>query len=77
MVEFFAYSYTSKKSGTIYYLHKTKGRGGTILYYFSKEDRGAISKPVGWEVFENPNNGHPFLRKKLAGGESLSGGLSE
>lgn len=80
MADFFAFSYISTRSGTKYYLHKTKGRGDKVLYFFSKEERDAIPKPSGYEVVENPKNGHPFLRKKgggSSGDASLGGGLTE
>ncbi len=50
-------------NGTEYFLHQAKGRGGIVLYYFSKEVSGGIPKPAGYEIVENLRTGHPFLRK--------------
>ncbi|MBI5355087.1 MAG: hypothetical protein HZB68_01385 [Candidatus Aenigmarchaeota archaeon] len=59
----FGFKHKSSMTGTEYFLHLAKGRGGIKLYYFSKEEAGAIGKPAGYEVVENPRTGHPFLRK--------------
>ena len=46
-----------------YFLHATK-RGKSTLYYFSKDQRGAInSLPGGHKVVENPMTGFPFVKK--------------
>lgn len=55
--------YISKK-GEKWWLHKTEGRGGTVIYFFSKDPIDAIDIPKGWEVVENPKTGLPILRKK-------------
>lgn len=56
------------KSGKIYYLH-VKDTGKTRLYYFSKDQNGALNDlPRGYEVSDNPKSELPFLRKKMAMG---------
>jgi hypothetical protein len=64
--------YKSKKKNKNFWLHM-RIKGKTKLYYFSKDPKDAIgSLPKGFEVFEDPNSGLPFLRKKKS---SLLGGL--
>jgi len=47
-----------------YWLHKTKGRGGATLYYFSKKKAGSIPLPAGRKVVGvNKRTGLPFLGK--------------
>lgn len=64
-----AFSYTSKKSGTTYYLHSkttsTKG-GERTLNFFSKElkDGALDAVPEGYEVVESEQTGLPLLKKK-------------
>jgi len=56
------------KNGKKFWLHVRK-KGKAILYYFSKDPRGAInSMPKGFTVVENPMTGFPFLKKKVGGG---------
>jgi len=55
------YSYAAK-DGQQYFLHEKGGRGGTKLYYFSKNPEGAISLPEGYEAMES-THGLPLLRK--------------
>jgi hypothetical protein len=63
-----AYAYKNKK-GQTYYLHtktvklKSTGKMQTI-YYFSRQEKGAIDLPPGYKVVENPRTGLPFLKKK-------------
>ena len=59
----FGFSYENKKKQR-YWLHQKKGRGGTILYYFSKDPNDAIDKPSDFEVVESKTTGLPVLRKK-------------
>lgn len=40
------------------------------MYYFSKEENGAIPKPAAYEVVENERTGHPFLRKIRGAGSA-------
>jgi hypothetical protein len=61
-----AFQYKNSK-GTTYYLHSrtTEMKSGNkrTLYYFSKEQEGAIDKvPDGYQVSETPN-GLPVLKK--------------
>lgn len=64
-----AYSVTSKKSGTTYYLHSKNVtlRGGRdqVIYFFAKDVRpGALdSIPSGYETMENSRTGLPMLKK--------------
>lgn len=54
------------KKGTKYWLHM-KDRGKTRIYYFSKDQVGAMmSIPPGYESFESERTGMPMLRKKTA-----------
>ncbi|MFH1257633.1 MAG: hypothetical protein V1658_01730, partial [Candidatus Micrarchaeota archaeon] len=48
-----SYSYVNKKSQR-YFLHSKKGRGGTVLFYFSKDPKEAITLPADREVVESP-----------------------
>jgi hypothetical protein len=62
-----AYSVTSNKNGTEYYLHsKPAANGTTKLYFFAKQVKdGALdSLPEGYEVSENSATGLPILKKK-------------
>ena len=64
-----AFSVTSKKSNTVYYLHgKTRETktGHTTLYYFGKEVKeGALDAlPEGYTVSESPATGLPLLKRK-------------
>ncbi|MCD6434730.1 MAG: hypothetical protein J7L14_03890 [Candidatus Diapherotrites archaeon] len=58
-----AFSYKNKK-GITYYLHVKEGRGGTPLYYFSREQNNAIDLPSGYVVKENKQTGMPYLKRK-------------
>lgn len=64
-----AYSVTSKKSGTVYYLHaqttQTKG-GQRTLYFFSKvlKDGALEQLPEGYVVTESEATGLPLLKRK-------------
>lgn len=55
------FSYTNKK-GIRFYLHKKKGRQGITIYYFSKNEEGAIQLPENYEVVEG-SRGLPVLKK--------------
>lgn len=55
------YTYTNFK-GTIYYLHKTKGKNGVILYFFSKNAKDAIELPKDKTVMENKATGLPIVK---------------
>jgi hypothetical protein len=64
-----AYSVTSKKNNTTYYLHcttlETKG-GKRTLYFFAKEQKkeGALDDlPAGYIVTESEATGLPLLKK--------------
>ena len=52
------------KKGEKFWLHCKEGRGGTKLFYFSKDPRNAIKLPPGYVVVENKKTGLPVLRKK-------------
>jgi len=58
----FGYCYKNKK-GEKFWLHRKIGRGGNVIYYFSKEPAGAIALPPGYVVVENPRTGLPVLKK--------------
>jgi len=58
---FFGYSYKNKK-GEKFYLHVKRGRGGNLIYYFSKNPFGAIPKPPNFKVIET-KSGLPMLKK--------------
>lgn len=53
-----AYSHTNSR-GVKFWLH-SKGR----LFFFSKNEEGAIDLPNHLEVFENERTGLPMVRKK-------------
>lgn len=55
------YSYKNAR-GITYYLHKTKGSNGVILYFFSKNAKDAIELPAGKTVFENRATGLPIVK---------------
>ena len=66
-----AFSTTSRKSGTTYYLHgrtTPTAKGSRTLYFFSKEVKeGALDTlPEGYEVSESATTGLPLLKKKAA-----------
>jgi hypothetical protein len=66
------YIYKTKK-GQKFFLH-SKERGKSRLYYFSKEQEGAMSGlPGGFEVVENPKSSLPFLKRKTSGFLGLFG----
>ncbi len=58
------FTYTNKR-GVKFWLHSKIGRGGTILYYFSKDSRDAISKPSGYVVVESPTTSLPVLKRAV------------
>lgn len=59
-----AYSNVNSK-GQTYWLHSSAGRGGAMLFFFSKKPEGSIDLPEGnWEVRENTRTGLPFLARK-------------
>lgn len=65
-----AYEYTNAK-GVKYYLHSkvVTLRGGKqqTIYYFAKDERPADAVdalPADREVYENPRNAFPTLKKK-------------
>lgn len=57
------YKHTNSK-GVDYYLHTSKGRGGTNLYFFSKKAEDNIDLPKGLEIFENPRTTLPMVKAK-------------
>jgi hypothetical protein len=59
---FSGYKYVNSK-GEKFWLHKTEGRGGVTLYFFSREEFGSVDKPEGWKVVENKRTGLPVLKK--------------
>ena len=58
-----AYSHKNSR-GVIYHLHSREGRGGAMLYFFSKDPAGAIDLPPQFQVIENPRTGLPMVKKK-------------
>lgn len=66
----FVYKNKKKKN---FWLH-LRIRGKTKLYYFSNNPKDALgSLPKGFEVFEDPESGLPFLKKKNSGLFGLKG----
>ncbi|MEK6843786.1 MAG: hypothetical protein AABY04_04815 [Candidatus Micrarchaeota archaeon] len=59
-----SYSYVNKK-GQRYFLHVNLGRGGTKLYYFSKDPKESISLPADKAVVESPRTALPIVKKKF------------
>jgi hypothetical protein len=59
----FKFVYKNKK-GKKFWLHVKIGRGGTKLYYFSKDPRNAVNLPPGYVVVESARTGLPILRKR-------------
>ncbi|MDI6798757.1 MAG: hypothetical protein QMD12_02055 [Candidatus Aenigmarchaeota archaeon] len=57
------FSYTNKR-GQTYYLHSRKGKGGAMLYFFSKKEAGSIDLPKAFKVIENKRTGLPMVKKK-------------
>ncbi|MFH0929017.1 MAG: hypothetical protein V1818_01520 [Candidatus Aenigmatarchaeota archaeon] len=55
--------YKSKKRKKNFWLHMTV-KGKSKLYFFSEDPKDALgSVPKGYEVYEEPKTGLPFLRK--------------
>ena len=55
---------SKKKKNKNFWLHMTV-KGKSKIYFFSKDPKGAISSlPGGYSVYEDPNSGLPFLKKK-------------
>ena len=64
---FGTFVYKSKKRKKNFWLHM-RIRGKSKLYYFSEDPKEAIgSMPSGFEVFEDPKSGLPFLKRKGGG----------
>ena len=61
------YTYTSLKTGKIFFLHGAPSKNGkSLLYYFGatlKPEFALTAIPDGKEIVEN-NYGVPFLRRK-------------
>jgi len=56
--------YSHKNSrGQMYYLHSREGKGGAMLYFFSKVPADSIDLPERFKVFENPRTGLPMVKK--------------
>ena len=65
-----AFSYNSKKSGRMYYLHgrtvtlRGSGKQQTIYFFAPDERSGSLDEiPAGYEMGENPRTGLPYLKK--------------
>ena len=58
------YSHTNSR-GQTYYLHGRKGKGGAMLYFFSKEHATSIELPHNMTVIENERTGLPMVKRKL------------
>ena len=57
--------YSHKNSrGQTYHLHSREGRGGAMLFFFSKDPTGSIDLPERLTVFENTRTGLPMVKKK-------------
>jgi hypothetical protein len=62
------------KKGKKFWLH-IKIKGKSKIYYFSKDPRGALRDiPKGYQVFEEPKTGLPFLKKGSSGFLGILGG---
>ncbi|MBI5224710.1 hypothetical protein HY989_02475 [Candidatus Micrarchaeota archaeon] len=59
-----SYSYVNKK-GQRYFLHVGTGRGGTKLYFFSKDPKDSISLPSDRMVVESPRTALPIIKRKF------------
>lgn len=57
------YSHKNRK-GQTYWLHSRKGRGGAMLYFFSKKKEGSIDLPKVFKVIENKRTGLPMVKRK-------------
>jgi len=56
------FQYKNKK-GEIWYLHMKVGRGGNLIFYFSKDPIDALEAiPPGYIIVET-RNGVPMLKK--------------
>jgi len=58
-----AYSHKNSR-GITYWLHTREGKGGARLFFFSKDQNDSTDLPEGMEVFENPRNSLPMVRRK-------------
>ncbi|MFH1750163.1 MAG: hypothetical protein ABH863_00635 [Candidatus Micrarchaeota archaeon] len=58
-----SYSYVNKK-GIRYFLHMKPGRGGTKLFFFSKDPKDAIGLPGDRFVVESPRTALPIIKKR-------------
>ena len=58
------YAHTNTR-GTTYYLHSRKGKGGAMLYFFSKDHTQSIELPHEFKVIENPRTGLPMVKRKV------------
>ena len=56
------YSQTNSK-GVTYYLHSREGRGGAMLYFFSKNEADSVDLPDKYQVIEGPT-GMLMVKKK-------------
>jgi hypothetical protein len=60
-----AVKFTNRRKD-LYYLHVGQTKTGKRRYYLSKNSSGTLAKklPAGFEVYENPEKGRLYLRKK-------------
>jgi len=58
-----AFEYKNSR-GQIYYLHSREGKGGSKLYFFSKDSADGIDLPPQFNIVENPRTGLPMVKKK-------------
>ena len=49
--------------GVTYHLHSREGRGGAVLYFFSKNPEGSVDLPDKYMPFEGPT-GMLMVKKK-------------
>lgn len=56
------YSQVNSK-GVAYHLHSREGRGGAMLYYFSKDATDSVELPDKFQVIEGPT-GMLMVKKK-------------
>lgn len=58
-----SFEYTNKR-GQTYWLHSRKGKGGAMLYFFSKKSEKSIDLPSRFKVIENKRTGLPMVKRK-------------
>lgn len=58
------YEHTNSR-GQKYYLHSREGRGGAMLFFFSKNPADSIDLDANrFQIIENERTGLPMVKKK-------------